>query len=226
MTRSLRKNTFQSFSSFFLRRGSLHAENLEGLSILVWILFQFLFPPKRIVTNPKALSNSGINQFQFLFPPKRIVTKILFLRQSPKSCFSSFFLRRGSLHQKCNEFAEFIKQFQFLFPPKRIVTTTVSGSADRYPRVSFSSFFLRRGSLHGTYYFMTFDVPKFQFLFPPKRIVTPLFEAVLDGFEVSVPFSSEEDRYLPYVRTDKELWVFRHLEFQFLFPPKRIVTKS
>ena len=38
-------------------------------------------------------------------------------------------------------------------------------------------------------------------------------------FLVSVPFSSEEDRYKTYKTLSDVLWVF-----QFLFPPKRIVT--
>ena len=38
------------------------------------LMFQFLFPPKRIVTSNLAAKRRALEEFQFLFPPKRIVT--------------------------------------------------------------------------------------------------------------------------------------------------------
>ena len=68
-------------------------------------------------------------------------------------------------------FPFYLSTFQFLFPPKRIVTERA---------IPYQ------------------ELTKFQFLFPPKRIVT-LWKTKggVHGIclNVSVPFSSEEDRY-------------------------------
>ena len=87
----------------------------------------------------------------------------------------------------------------------------------------------------------------FQFLFPPKRIVTQykvLYVYYLFQKDVSVPFSSEEDRderlstlkcqtnivSVPFSsEEDRDIpsasyILLMKVVFQFLFPPKRIVT--
>ena len=87
------------------------------------------------------------------------------------------------------------------------VSVPFSSEEDRYintannykTKVSrFSSFFLRRGSLHGKYSLICnprMGTTRFQFLFPPKRIVTSGLSLEQSSLHVSVPFSSEEDRY-------------------------------
>ena len=106
--------------------------------------------------------------FQFLFPPKRIVTWQVMINTSVYGGFSSFFLRRGSL----------LPTKSSCWVPKDL------------GQWSFSSFFLRRGSLLS-----------YQFsMFP------------LSGL-VSVPFSSEEDRYLMLLKEEYKDYPFSFSSF-------------
>ena len=186
-----------SFSSFFLRRGSL--------------------PDKPI------LSSQGISvSVPFSSEEDRYIKNIHTSETFAYEGFSSFFLRRGSL-LRWNPWSHHRWwEFQFLFPPKRIVTHCVNGNGSNGWSNGFSSFFLRRGSLQKAQakrraeQSSNVSVPfsseedrywkqslgsiscklKFQFLFPPKRIVTWSFRRrIRSSYCVSVPFSSEEDRY-------------------------------